>query len=152
MTCPGCGRTIPGLGYWCPDCEEYTVEPGARRSPPWTFTLDLPPNLANGRMHWAEKGRKQAAYVNGCDRRYPVDPALTLPKAEAVITLYVHQTMDRDNAFARCKWTLDWLVRRGYVVDDSPDCLRLEVRQEVDRKNQRIEVSLGALREAKEAK
>ena len=144
MSCPYCGSELRGLGYYCEDCEEYTTDPGAKRSPPWSFTLPLPPNLANGRMHWAQKNRKRVAYLEGCDRRYPADPATTLPKAEVSVTLYVWSEMDRDNAYARVKWALDWLVMRGYVVDDSPAHLELQVSQAIDRKNQRLEIKVEA--------
>lgn len=144
MICPHCGADVPGLGYYCHECKAYTTDPGAKKSPPWSFTLALPPNLANTRMHWTVKSRGKREYIEGCDRRYPIGPATTLPTAKASVTLYVHQPMDEDNAVARVKWPIDWFVTRGYVADDSPDCLSLEVRQELDRKAQRIEITLEA--------
>jgi len=41
------------------------------------------------------------------------------------------------------KWVVDWLVKRGYLVDDSPTYLEWVMpTQEIDRKNRRIEITL----------
>ena len=144
MKCPRCKRDLPGLGYYCHGCDEYTTDPGARPEPPYTFVLSLPPNMANGRMHWAEKSRKQQAYLEDCDRRYPTRPALALTKAKAVYRLFLWSPMDTDGAYARIKWPQDWLVSRSWIVDDAPDVLDIRVEQAVDRKGQRLEIVVEA--------
>lgn len=87
------------------------------------FSLPLPPNLANSRMHWAVKHLKRTAYFEACDALQltgDVPPPPPTPIAKAVIqeTLYVGSEMDDDNAAARTKWAVDWLKTRGYIADD----------------------------------
>ena len=54
--------------------------------------------------------------------------------------------MDGDGLVSRAKWPVDWLVKRGYLVDDSPIYLEWVMpTQEIDRKNRRIEITLEAL-------
>ena len=67
-----------------------------------------------------------------------------MAKAKISVKLYTYNKMDVDNLFARLKWPLDWLTRRGYIVDDSPDILDWQgiPKQKIDRKNQRIEIIL----------
>jgi hypothetical protein len=51
-------------------------------------------------------------------------------------TLTLYNAMDHDGAVSRCKWALDWLVTRGYLVDDGPAILTWTgmPQQVVDRK------------------
>lgn len=91
---------------------------------PMRFTFPLPPNLANGRMHWRTLTRKKTAYNADCDvlqlHELPPPPAQPFARATIAVTLTVGAQMDHDNAVARCKWPIDWLVTRGYLVDDKP--------------------------------
>lgn len=114
----------------------------------YRVTLPLPPNLANGRLHWRAKDRKRGEYEASCaywaimgGDLHPQEP---LERARISAVLYVHQRMDWDNLMARCKWPVDFLVKDRWIVDDSPD--RLEwvgiPTQEIDRKNQRLVVTL----------
>ena len=67
-----------------------------------------------------------------------------MAKAKISAKLYTYNKMDVDNLFARLKWPLDWLTRRGYILDDDPEILDWQgiPKQAVDRKNQRLEIQL----------
>jgi hypothetical protein len=54
--------------------------------------------------------------------------------------------MDDDNALARIKWAADWLQTRGYIVDDKrPHCRFTIPEQVIDRKNQRLVLTITPL-------
>ena len=107
------------------------------------LVLPLPPNRANARWHWRTEKRKKDAYFMRCMVALPKRPRVPFARASMRVTAYTHQEMDVDNLNARMKWPLDWLVRAGFIVDDSPKNLDwLTMEQQVDRKNQRIEVEL----------
>ena len=85
-------------------------------------------------------------FYDQCMVRYAKLPRVTLKHAKITVRLYVHQKMDDDNLKARLKWPLDWLVIRGYILDDSPDVLSWgPVTQSIDRADQRIEIELEEL-------
>ena len=114
--------------------------------------LPLPPNMANSRMHWRVKQKRRKEYELLCDvqpaSHFPGPGVYTfpLPKARIRATLYVWSEMDGDNLMARLKWPVDWLVKNGYLVDDSPRHLEWEMpKQVVDRKDRRIEIELEEL-------
>ena len=114
----------------------------------YTVTLPLPPNLANCRMHWRTKDRKQGLYrtealvwrVNAGRVR----PSRPLTHASLSATLYVFSRMDYDNLVGRLKWAVDFLKQDGWIVDDSPAVLETPwlVQQEIDRKRPRVVVTL----------
>lgn len=87
------------------------------------FPLPLPPNLANSRLHWRAKHGQRQAYerlLTGLlyARQLPPVPALPLPRVTVFAELRLGNAMDDDNAVARCKWALDWIVKAGYLEDD----------------------------------
>jgi hypothetical protein len=95
----------------------------------WTFTLPLPPNMANGRGHWRTRDRTRKQYLAQCDEAQlrglvPPPPPKPLPRALLTAHLTLGGAMDDDNAAARCKHAIDWLVTRGYLVDDRRTCLK----------------------------
>ena len=47
---------------------------------------------------------------------------------------------DPDNAVASCKYLVDALVARGWLVDDSEEWMDLKVEEKIDRKNTRTEI------------
>ncbi len=108
------------------------------------LTLPLPENRANARWHWRTEKKKKDAYYLSCLARYGKLPRATFERAVISVDLYMWNLMDRvDNLPARLKWPLDWLVLRRYIVDDSAKVLEPgSIRQFVDRKNQRLEVTL----------
>lgn len=114
------------------------------------LTLALPPNMANKRPHWSEKAR----YIHGTKRIVganalivawrsgTVDPnGWRLKRPNLYWTVYTHQRMDEDNLWARLKWPLDVLVQNGVLIDDKPEHIgKQTVTNEIDRKNQRVEL------------
>jgi Holliday junction resolvase RusA-like endonuclease len=115
-----------------------------------TLVLPLPLNLANSRLHWAARLREKRAYWERLNVRRDAKliawpPHAIPPKASVEIVMYVGARMDRDNLYARVKWPLDWLVSWGYVSGDREDQIELVVTQKVDRKNQRMSVTITAM-------
>lgn len=114
--------------------------------------LPLPPNMANGRMHWRVKNNKRKAYFEACDILmapytvyFPDDPPMTRTRLKA--TIYCGGRMDQDNAIARLKWPVDWLVRNDLLAEDSPAFLEWvwPIEQVVKRNQQyRVEFELEA--------
>lgn len=142
--CPHCERPLEGLGTYCHTCNVYVDDLRRNVGGAVLLTLPLPPNMANGRMHWRAKNRKRQEYLAMCDAWESGSP-LRLTKARMTPRLYVWSKMDVDNAMARLKWPVDWLVRRGYLPDDNPDHLEWSIpKQIIDRKRQRIEIILEA--------
>lgn len=114
------------------------------------LTLPLPPNMANGRAHWRVKDRqrkeyRRAAFVWRIEGG-PQPPEQPMAKARIRATLYLHSLMDFDNLMARLKWTVDFLVQDGWIVDDSPKHLEWDgfPAQEIDRKRPRVVLHLEA--------
>ena len=101
-------------------------------------------NLGNARFGaWQVRERKKKAYWRELDlirgshlvpRGWPggVTPELV----ELRLHARLWNTMDPDGLVSRAKWMLDWLHRRGYIVDDKPKHLRWKdmPTQVVDRK------------------
>lgn len=112
------------------------------------MTFPLPPNMANdlAAKHWAVARRRKRGWTLLTDSWAET----SLPSYEDPVrldaTLYLWNRMDSDNLVARLKWIQDWLVDRRVIVDDHPDALVLgEISQEIDRKAQRVEVTLTRL-------
>lgn len=89
------------------------------------FTMPMPDNLANSRMHWAVKSKRKNALWAMCDllvkgKVLPKKPKEPWKKAQITVHMTLGNVMDTDNAVARCKQGIDWLVTRGYLVDDKP--------------------------------
>lgn len=112
-----------------------------------TFVVPLPPNRANARGHWRTIHAQKKAYWHQLDLLagmifgtalrvvslardgappyvMPNRPPTPWPAAVIAVTFYVVREMDDDNAPNRAKWLLDWLVTRGYVVDDNRHALQ----------------------------
>ncbi len=111
------------------------------------FVLPLPVNLGNARMYWRKKTRLKRDYGLECTVAMRLKwPVRGEPWKRATISahFYVWNLMDDDNAMARLKWPLDWLVTSGYIVDDSRKVLTWSglPEQTIDRKNQRLVITL----------
>jgi hypothetical protein len=118
-----------------------------------TLVLPLPLNIANSRLHWAVKNKKKQRYFEELslrkDARLIPRPTYSYPRRVRVdVTLFVWSKLDRDNAYSRCKWPLDWLVGNGYLAEDCEDRIELVVTQKVDRKNQRMQVTITPMEAA----
>ncbi len=113
-----------------------------------TLNLPLPPNLANGRMHWRVKENHRKRFFAACNALYHagrVPKAPDAPLTPVVIrpTLYLWAYSDDDNALARCKWAADWARAAGYIVDDRRPHCRFEIpEQHIDRANQRLVLTI----------
>lgn len=93
------------------------------------FVLPMPLNLANSRAHWRTKHKARQQYMRTLDglllvRALPPVPRQPIDQATVWATLHLGAWMDDDNAVARCKWPLDWLVRAKYLEDDRRSVLR----------------------------
>jgi hypothetical protein len=106
--------------------------PAAELTAPITFAMPLPPTITNAsgksRMFWSVEGAKKD-YWRSCDEwrgegRIPPKPPLPYRRAWLRVTLYLGGAMDDDNATARAKWALDWLVKHRYLLSDRRTCLR----------------------------
>ena len=75
--------------------------------------------MANSRMHWRVKNRKRKAYFEMCDLTTFQGWRGSTPKRVKIkATVYCGGRMDDDNAIARLKWPVDWMVRNGWLEDD----------------------------------
>ena len=92
-------------------------------SDPLVFVFPLPENRANRWAHWGARYAKRKKYWARLDllvtlRRNP-RAVRRLAKAHATVAVWTWKAIsDKDNATARTKDILDWLVSRGYLVDD----------------------------------
>lgn len=115
----------------------------------FTLRLELPPNVANLRQHWAVRARQRRewcvrATVTLANTR--LRPKAPLGRYSAHVTVVTKRRSDLDNCTARLKPCFDLLKRLGWVVDDGPEHLvSLTVVNAVDTKAPRIEVHLDAL-------
>ncbi len=121
----------------------------------FVLTVPLPPNRANARGHWSVHHRMQRRYWKYLDEiqalahngfSVPRPPREPLDHAHATAVLYVWAEMDEGNALNRIKWLEDWLVTRGYLVDDKRRNLHWAgiPKQIIDRKRMRVELTLEA--------
>lgn len=95
-----------------------------------TFDFDeLPPTL--NRMlssHWRTRANAKKRWE--LLLREKLGPDYRCPEpAEVVVTWRVMHEQDDDNSKGRFKCIGDALQRAGYISDDSPDVLRLSVKQ-----------------------
>lgn len=87
--------------------------------------LELPPNRGNQRGQTRYESfakRRLWARYDAAVARGEIPPAPPQPLECVTIRYDVKcaQLQDWDNAHARMKHASDWLVRAGYIVDDSP--------------------------------
>lgn len=116
-----------------------------------TVVLPLPPNLANSRMHWRVKNKARRHYLGYCELWVASNRQWTpridaSAKRQVAFTVYLGARMDHDNALSRMKWPLDFLVSRGYLVDDSPQYCDMSIPEQVitrDKSKQRVEITIS---------
>lgn len=113
------------------------------------FNLPLPPNIPNARMHWKAKMRARQAYESACEmlrltRQLPPVPATPIARATVSAHFVTWSPCDEDNLAARAKWSLDWIVKAGYLADDRKKCLSWTgmPTQSIDRKAMGLIVTL----------
>ena len=94
-----------------------------------TLVVPMPPNISNGSHgHWQARhqGKKRYwAVLDSLQARGAVPPPPPRPMKKATLhsRMYLGNAMDDSNAMRRHKWVEDWLVTRGYLVDDRKKCL-----------------------------
>ena len=113
------------------------------------LVLDVPENVANAsRRHWSVLHRAKKAYYAAQDGRalvglIPPPPSPPMASVRVLAHFRLWNEMDDDNLKARMKWPQDYLKTRGYIANDNPKVVReLVVTQEIDRKNQRLEITI----------
>lgn len=94
-------------------------------------------------MHWAERHRQSKiwdmevkiikARQNWEDRMY---------KQKVIITSYRKRKLDADNLSGGLKSCLDSLVKNKLLVDDRPEWVEIEYKQEIDSKNVRTTIEM----------
>ncbi len=89
------------------------------------FRFPLPPNNGNQRGHWRTRHAAHVAFRDACDLLQagavlPPPPAQPWQKAVVSASFVTYNAMDVDGSVSRCKHAIDWLVTRGYLVDDKP--------------------------------
>lgn len=112
------------------------------------LTMPLPPNRANARWHWRTEKQLKTEYYLKCDIMCKNQKRMAENWERATINakLYVWAESDWDNLVARLKWPIDWLVNNGFIQSDSPKVLEWQMpSQEIDRKNQRVEIMLNRM-------
>lgn len=116
------------------------------------LVLPLPKNLANWRAHHMVKHREKKAYWKRCDNLmyfpdFPLPPKDgPMESVTLAATWYVGNLMDEGNAVHRLKWIEDWLVTRGYIMDDRTANVSLSKPvQFIDRKDPRVEIEIHAV-------
>lgn len=117
--------------------------------------LPPPPDVGgNARKNWRTALRDKKRYYNACDERQllgliPPPPAKPIAFCKITTHFRTHCTLDWDNICGRQKLPLDFLVTRGYLLDDSPKVIPVcpVVTQEIDRQNKQIEITITILSE-----
>ena len=94
-----------------------------------TFWIPVPPDNANAREHWAVANGKKRRYLAELAKRcavrhgFPAVPASPVARAELRIVWHYpngRHHIDQDNATRRLKPAIDFLVRAGFLVNDTP--------------------------------
>lgn len=104
-------------------------------SPLLTFVVPgRPPNLANGRLHWAARNRlvqrrKDLVWAHVMALTPRARPPATGKRRARAVIFGAGRPFDPDNATANLKADLDALVLAGLLLADSPDEVELTVEQ-----------------------
>jgi hypothetical protein len=111
-------------------------------------------NRASGTGHWSTLHRQDERYRDVLDAlarmgAFPAPPPAPYSRVRIRVTIYPWAIMDADNAVARAKAAIDWIVRVGYVVDDTPAHLEWSGMpdQVVDRECPRLVIRIGKPRQ-----
>ena len=116
------------------------------------FTFPLPPQRANARGHWRVDHTAKTRFWAHCDElqnigRLPAPPAVPWQRAEAEARCYLWNPMDQGNLLSRMKWIEDWLVTRGYLVDDrARNLVWISVPEQAVTRKRKGEWTLGPMR------
>lgn len=124
----------------------WLIDKGQREG---VMVMPMPPSITNGsfpKLHWRSQKEIRESYQGYCDAFLelslnPPPPKEPLDYAEVHVLVCVARRGDDDNQAARRKWAQDWLVKNGYIVDDSTKHLKVLSSEQVvvPQKEQRIE-------------
>lgn len=103
--------------------------------------------MANSRMHWRVKQKTKKAYWDSCDiyRALWLRNGRQFERAKIRATIFCGGRMDHDNAIARLKWPVDFLVTQGLLAGDKPSQLSWHwpIEQVVKRNQEyRVEITI----------
>jgi hypothetical protein len=113
----------------------------ARTPAPLTLVVPMPPNVTNrsrGSTHWRRAWREKHDYWDQLDVisfghaplrgpagfHIPAPPPAPFERVSLTAEYVLHGAMDDDNAAARAKHLIDWLVRNRYLASDRRTCVR----------------------------
>lgn len=87
------------------------------------FSLPMPLNIANARLHWRAKNRERRAYLDTLmllqmAKHLPQSPRSPFAHPRIAVVMTLANRMDHDNAMARLKWPCDWLQASGFIAND----------------------------------
>lgn len=112
-----------------------------------TLILPLCPDRGNSRRHWGLQRRMEAAWalkamawLHNAGMRPPTKP---YERFTLHVTVVTKRKSDLDNCTARLKVAIDYLRKKGWLLEDGPDYMTsLTVVNKVDTKWPRIEVHI----------
>jgi hypothetical protein len=85
--------------------------------------LPMPSERANARKHYMAAAKEKRDYFDACNL-FLMETHQTVPHQLVFVRYNVHletgRAMDFDNLVARTKWPIDFLVERGFLVNDDP--------------------------------
>jgi len=106
-----------------------------------TIVLPLPPGKnSENRCHWAGRRRDRNRWKAEAELAWAAAGRARFGKCHCVLHFYCKNIRDEDNLMSLAvKAILDGLKGRLFT-DDSPEYLKQEVEQTIDRKNPRLEI------------
>ena len=110
--------------------------------PTVTITLPLPPGKnSESRCHWATRNSDHRKWLHAGELAWMKAGRVRYGKCELTLHFYVRNIRDEDNLWSLAvKSILDSFKGRLFV-DDSPEYLTLKVKQAIDRKKPRLEIT-----------
>ena len=97
------------------------------------------------RTHWAKRRQLKNSYKREIWVQGGIHDIFNVKKKKQAISIIVYQPFrrfDEDNLVGATKLLVDALRETGFIYRDSPKWLKREVRQEIDRKNPRVEITV----------
>lgn len=115
------------------------------------WTLPIIPKAHNSLnwSHWRNKQRERHRWELAVQALHlgpwAIGRKSIQRKVRLEILVYRKALQDPDNAVASCKYLVDALRTRGWMVNDTKEWLDCTVDEEIDRKNTRTEITWEAL-------
>ena len=113
-----------------------------------TIPGQLPSLNETMRMYYRKRMRlkKDMKWSLICAYGMPLPDGKRQRLCHLVITVYQKtRRFDEDNLHGACKPVIDCLKEMGFIYQDSPKWLDLDIRQALDHKNPRVEIELEEL-------